>query len=92
MKHRPHTGSPSPPPRAPVLHRDDDTLLGAILRRCAEEEGGLRALARMLDVSPQSLYDVMGGRVPGKYLGRVVAGYLGVTPDQIAAWATETST
>ena len=63
------------------------SLLGAVLLRCAQEEGGLRALARAIGISPQTLHEVLGGRVPGTHVRRAIATYLAIAPAQVAEWA-----
>jgi len=65
------------------------TLLAAILRACAREERGVRALARAVGVSPETLHRVLLGRMPGRHVRRALAAYLGVAPSQVAAWASE---
>ena len=44
-----------------------------------------------LVLSPQTIYGVLGGGVPGKHVRRVVAAYLGITEDEVTAWAAEAS-
>ena len=77
-------------PADPLMSASDPTLLAAVLRRCAHEEGGLRALARAIGVSPQTLYELIGGRLPGKHVLRAVALYLEVSPGEVAMWARQT--
>lgn len=75
-------------------------LLAAVLMRCAEEEGGVRALARALGISPQTLHDLIAGRRrPGKHVSSVIAGYLRgaepvegtVTADIVRGWSSQAS-
>jgi len=65
------------------------TLLAGVLRACAREEGGVRALARAVGLSPQTIHEVVAGCQPGRHVQRALAIYLGVTPEEIAAWAEE---
>lgn len=65
------------------------TLLGAVLRASAVDEGGLRALARIIGISRQSLHHVLAGRVPGKHVIGALARYLEVSSDEVTAWAHE---
>ena len=67
------------------------TLLGAVLLASAEEEeGGRRALARRIGISHQTLHELLtGARVPGRHVRRALASFLGISRDQIAAWARE---
>lgn len=65
------------------------TVLGAVLRESAIDEGGIRALARTIGISPQTLYDLLGGHVPSRHVCRTIATYLEITPHQVAAWARE---
>ena len=70
------------------------TLLAAILVRCSREEGGIRALARRMNLSPQTIYNVVGGREPGKHVARAIVDYLAERPpdtelsvDTVRSWA-----
>ena len=54
------------------------TLLGEVLLRCAREEGSVRALARALGLSPQTVYElVKGERAPAKHAARAIGDFLG---------------
>ena len=53
------------------------SLLGAILHRCAVEEGGVRALSRMLDLSPETVYRIIKGHAPAKHAARSISDFLG---------------
>ena len=70
------------------------SLLAAVLIRCSREEGGIRALARRMNVSPQTLYNVIGGREPGRHVLRAICDYLAERPpdteltvDTVRSWA-----
>ena len=65
------------------------TLLGAILRESAIDEGSVRGLARRIEISPQTLYGVLHGHVPGRHVCRSIAAYLEISTEQVAAWARE---
>lgn len=64
------------------------TLLAGVLRQCASEEGGIRALCRAIGISPQTLYGLLGGRSPGRHVTRAIAAYLEMPAGSVAAWAT----
>ena len=74
---------------ASVLSAAYGSLLGAIVGKCAEEEGGVRAFARAVGLSRQTVYAVLKGRVPGHHAMRAIAAYLEVTAEHVAAWAME---
>ena len=72
------------------------TLLGEVLLRCAREEGSVRALARALGLSPQTVYElVKGEREPAKHAARAISDFLGgrqrhldeFTADRVIEWA-----
>lgn len=71
------------------MSSEPSTLLAGVLRASADDEGGLRALATAIGISRQRLYDVIGGRTPGRHVQRAIASYLEVTVEQIATWARE---
>ena len=56
------------------------SLLAAVLLRCSLEEGGIRPLARRIGLSPQTVYNILGGQEPGKHVARALADYLAVRP------------
>lgn len=73
------------------------SLLACVLARCAEEEGGNRALARALGISPQTLHELLRDlRRPGRHVARAIADYLvgapseeeEVSPDDVIAWSS----
>jgi len=66
-----------------------DPVLAGVLRACAREEGGVRALARAIAVSPQTIHGLLNGDPPGRHVRRALALYLGVRPEEVAAWAVE---
>ena len=65
-----------------------------MLFRCSQEEGGIRGLARRIGLSPQTIYNILGGQVPGKHVAWAIVEYLAVRPpdadlsvDTVQAWA-----
>ena len=67
------------------------TLLGAVLLASAEEEsGGRRGLARRIEISRQSLHEVLAGaREPGRHVAGAIGRYLNISAKQVLAWAHE---
>ena len=63
------------------------TLLAAILLKCAEEEGGVRALARPIGISHQSVYRLVQGTGPGKHVLAAVQRHPGdVSLKELRRW------
>ena len=66
-----------------------ESFLVSYLRESAVDEGGLRALARVIGISPQTLYDVLAGRPPGRHVRRALAAYLEIPAELVTEWAND---